>query len=172
MRPLLPIRAAMEDPDLLGLAVEGPSWCSMVALCVAAFGEPLNDNEREIFTLLTGREREPLKRVRRFVVVAGRRSGKSYIAACCGIYLAVLCDHSDNLNVGEKGIVLSIAENVEQAKVVFDYAVGIAEASPVISKRDRRRSPAKHRVQERHHNPSARRLIARPAWVDPCRLRR
>ena len=60
--------------------------------------------------------------------------GKSYIAACCGIYLAVLCDHSDNLNVGEKGIVLCIAENVEQAKVVFDYAVGIAEASPVISK--------------------------------------
>jgi hypothetical protein len=134
MRPLLSMRAALEDHDLLGLAVEGPSWCSMVALCVAAFGEPLNDNEREIFTLLTGRAHEPLKRVRRFVVVAGRRSGKSYIAACCGIYLAVLCDHSDNLNVGEKGIVLCIAENVEQAKVVFDYAVGIAEASPVISK--------------------------------------
>jgi hypothetical protein len=134
MRPLLPFRACLDDPDLLGSAVDGASWAAMKSLAIAAFGEELTPAEREIFTALTQREREPLTRVRRFVVIAGRRGGKSYISACCAVYLACLCDHSENLNIGEKGVVLCIAENVQQAKVVFDYCVGIAEASPVISK--------------------------------------
>ncbi len=134
MRPLLPFRACLDDPDLLGASMPNKSWAVMKTLCIAAFGEELTPAEREIFTALTQRKHEPLERVRRFVVVAGRRGGKSYAAANCSLYLAVLCDHSANLNIGEKGVVLCIAENVEQAKVVFDYAVGIAEASPVISK--------------------------------------
>ncbi|MGC1863677.1 MAG: hypothetical protein WA733_21790 [Methylocystis sp.] len=133
MKKIVTMREALEDPNLLGSAMDGPSWLPMKALCIAAMGEKLTDEERVHFQALTKREREPLKRVKRFVVVAGRRSGKSYQAACCCLYLGVLCNHSENLNVGEKGIVLLVAENIEQAKIVFDYAVAIAEKSPVIA---------------------------------------
>jgi len=134
MLPLLPVRTCLEDRDLLGLGIEGESWASMKTLCIAAFGEPLTPDERVVFEQLTGRPQEPLQRVKRFVVVVGRRGGKSVIAARASVYVATCCDHSAALNVGEKGIVLCVAENVEQAKVVFDYCVGIVETSPVLKK--------------------------------------
>jgi hypothetical protein len=133
VKKIVTMREALEDPNLLGSAMPGPSWLPMRALCIAAMGEALTDEERVHFQALTKRQREPLKRVKRFVVVAGRRSGKSYQAACCSLFLAVMCSHRENLNVGEKGIVLLVAENIEQAKIVFDYAVAIAQASPVIA---------------------------------------
>ena len=49
------------------------------------------------------------------------------------VYLACLCDQSENLNFGETGC-LCIAENVEQAKVVFNFAKGIIQHSPSISR--------------------------------------
>ncbi|HEY8031126.1 MAG TPA: hypothetical protein VIF02_01795 [Methylocella sp.] len=134
MKPLFSMREALTNPLLLGNAMPGPSWVAMRTLAIAAFGEPLDAAEREVFTALTKREREPSRRVKRLVIVAGRRSGKSYQAACACIYLACLCDHSENLNYGETGIVLCIAENVEQARVVFNYAKGVAEQSPTISR--------------------------------------
>jgi hypothetical protein len=133
MRPIVTMREALEDPNLLGNAMRGPTWVPIRAISIAAMGEPLTDEERVHFQALTKRQREPLKRVKRLVVCAGRRSGKSYKTACDALYLAILCDHSENLNIGEKGVVLVCAENIEQAKIVFDYAVAIAQQSPVIA---------------------------------------
>jgi hypothetical protein len=133
MRKIVTMREALEDPNLLGSAMPGPTWLPMRALCIAAMGEELTLEERVHFQALTKREREPLKRVKRFTVVAGRRSGKSYQASCCALFLAVMCDHRENLNIGEKGVVLLVAENILQAQIVFDYAVAIAQQSPVIA---------------------------------------
>jgi hypothetical protein len=134
MRPLFSMRGALTNPLLLGNAMPGPSWLAMRTLAIAAFGEPLDDDERLLFEELTKRPHEPLQRVKKLIIVAGRRSGKSFCAACAAIYLACLCDHSENLNFGETGIVLCIAENVEQARVVFNFAKGVAEQSPTISR--------------------------------------
>lgn len=134
MKPLFSMREALTNPLLLGNAMPGPSWVAMRTLAIAAFGEQLEPDERLLFEELTKRPREPGLRVKRLVIVAGRRSGKSYCAACAAIYLACLCDHSENLNFGETGIVLCIAENVEQARVVFNFAKGVAEQSPTISR--------------------------------------
>jgi hypothetical protein len=41
------------------------------------FAIELREDEREIFTELTGREREPLQRIYEFAAVIGRRGGKS-----------------------------------------------------------------------------------------------
>jgi hypothetical protein len=51
------------------------------------------------------------------------------VQAC---YIAGLCDHSDALTAGEKGVVLLIAPDTRQAKVLLDYAEGTLESSPVL----------------------------------------
>ena len=77
MIPRVPLREALSDPNLLGTAIGGDSWSSWRTLLIAAMGEALREDEREIFSQLTGREREPLQRVDQFAAVVGRRGGKS-----------------------------------------------------------------------------------------------
>ena len=60
MIPRVALREALSDPNLLGAGIAGDSWRSWRVLLIAAMGEELTEDEREIFTQLTGREREPL----------------------------------------------------------------------------------------------------------------
>ena len=46
-------------------------------LLIAAVGEEFTTAEREVFTKLTGRDREPLQMVSELVAIVGRRGGKS-----------------------------------------------------------------------------------------------
>ncbi len=55
MKPLVCIREALEDPNLLGRALEGPTWHAWRSLLIAAMGEPLKPDEMEAFTKITGR---------------------------------------------------------------------------------------------------------------------
>src|SRR5215831_3218054 len=61
--------------------------------------------------------------------------------ATLAIYLAGLCDHSDTLVRGEKGLVLLIAPDIRQAKVLLEYAQGALESTPMLTQliADRRR---------------------------------
>jgi hypothetical protein len=65
--------------------------------------------------------------------VIGRRGGKSRAIATLVVFLAVLVDHSMNLVVGERGVVLVLAQNVKQARVVLGYVVGILESVPAFA---------------------------------------
>ena len=60
------MRRALSDPNLLGNVLAGDSWAAWRVLLIAAMGEALTEDERVIFTRLTGREREPLSRVEEF----------------------------------------------------------------------------------------------------------
>jgi hypothetical protein len=62
----------------------------------------------------------------------GRRGGKTRSAAALAVFLAALCDHRDSLVVGERGIVLCIAQNQRQAAVAFNYAAGIFDSVPML----------------------------------------
>ena len=81
MRPMVSIRKALADPNLLGTTITGDSWSSWRTLLIAAMGEKLNDSERAVFSQLTGRPQEPRKRIHQFAAVVGRRGGKSRAAA-------------------------------------------------------------------------------------------
>jgi hypothetical protein len=129
--PSISIRRALDDPKLLGGALAGESWAAWRAIMIAAMGEPLKAIEREAFTRLTGRAREPLQRVEEFAAVVGRRGGKSRASSTLAVYLAALCEHK--LARGERGIVLCIAPDQRQAKITLDYATAIFEASPVLA---------------------------------------
>src|SRR6476620_10165864 len=104
MIPRVLLREALSDPNLLGTAIAGDSWMSWRILLIAAMGEELREDERAIFSQLTGREREPLQRVDQFAAVVGRRGGKSKAIATVATYIAGLCDHRDALVPGERGV--------------------------------------------------------------------
>jgi hypothetical protein len=55
MTPRVTLRQALEDPALLGSALAGSTWHAWRSLSLAAMGEPLNPDELETFTRVTGR---------------------------------------------------------------------------------------------------------------------
>jgi hypothetical protein len=132
MIPRVPLREALLDPNLLGTAIAGDSWRSWRTLLIAAMGEELGEDEREIFSKLTGRDREPLQRVDQFAAVIGRRGGKSRAMATLACYLAGLCEHTDALVPGERGVLLCVALDQRVAKIILDYAEASFERSPIL----------------------------------------
>jgi hypothetical protein len=131
MKPRTSLRAALEDPALLGKALPGDSWKAWRIILIAAMGEALTNDERPTFTALTGgREHEPLERVEEFCAVIGRRGGKSRSMATLAAYIGGLCSHQ--LVPGETGVVLLIAPDQRQAKIALDYCTAIFEQSPIL----------------------------------------
>jgi hypothetical protein len=131
MKPRTSLRAALEDPALLGRALPCDSWKAWRIILIAAMGEALTDDERPTFTALTGgREHEPLERVEEFCAVIGRRGGKSRSMATLAAYIGGLCSHQ--LVPGETGVVLLIAPDQRQAKIALDYCTAIFEQSPIL----------------------------------------
>jgi hypothetical protein len=125
------LREALDDPQLLGNVLHGDSWSGWRTLLIAAMGESLTDAERDIFRQLTRREREPSERVEEFLGVIGRRGGKSRAISVLATYIAALCPHP-TLVPGEKGIMLIIAPDQNQADICLDYCEANFRQSPIL----------------------------------------
>jgi hypothetical protein len=125
------LRDALDDQQLLGNVLAGESWSAWRTLLIAAMGGPLSDAERDIFKQLTRREREPLQRVEELVACIGRRGGKSRAISVLATYIAALCPHP-SLVPGERGIVLCIAPDQDQAAIVLDYVEANFRGSPLL----------------------------------------
>jgi hypothetical protein len=132
MRPLFTMRAALESPKLFANILAGPSWDVWRVILIAAMGEALKPAEREIFTKFTGRAKEPGQRVDEFVGVIARRAGKSRASSVLAAYLAGCCTHT-GLAPGERGRLLCLAQNREQAAVVLGFVEGIFNEVPLLS---------------------------------------
>ncbi len=132
MKPQVTLRRALTDPALLGSVLGGNSWRGWRALLIAAMGEQLTEAERETFKALTGRDREPGQRVEELFGVIGRRGGKSRAISALAAYIAGLCDHSDVLAPGERGVALLIAPDQRQAAITLDYCTAAFEATPIM----------------------------------------
>jgi hypothetical protein len=133
MKPTVTIRKAFSDPKLLGGILAGDSWRAWRTLLIAALGEELDATERALFKQITGgRDHEPGQRVEELVAIIGRRGGKSRAIATLAAYLAALRDYSHVLAPGERGVLLAIAPDQRQARVVFDYCAAIFESTPLL----------------------------------------
>jgi hypothetical protein len=127
------IDTAISDPQLLGAALgDLTPWAAWRVILRAAFGLPLSRSDGRLFSKLAGGRKPPRKRVSELWVVAGRRGGKSRMAACVSAYLAAFEDHSPKLAPGETGYVLALAASKSQARTVRDYASGFITASPIL----------------------------------------
>jgi hypothetical protein len=124
---------ALRDKRMLGAALDDiGTWATWRVAMKAAFGLPLDTQERATFAAIAG-ERAPLRRrVRELWCVAGRRSGKSRMSAAIAVYQALFVKH--RLAQGERGMVLVIAGSMDQAKTVFGYIKGFLDAAPALSR--------------------------------------
>jgi len=138
MKPKVSLRAALEDPKLLGNSIPGESWEAWRALLLAAMGEPLTDRELQHYRRLTGRQDAPPQLVHELWCVVGRRGGKTRAIAILAVYLATLCEAK--LSPGETAVVLCISMSREQASYALNYAYAALEDSPILSKLIRRRT--------------------------------
>jgi hypothetical protein len=96
----------------------------------AAFALPLDDSELATFKHVAGGRSFLSRRARELWAVAGRRSGKSRMAAALAVFLALFQRHK--LVKGETGHVLVLAATQDQAKTVFEYAVGFIESAEAL----------------------------------------
>ena len=70
--PRFPLREALSDPNLLGTAIAGDSWGSWRTLLIAAMGEELSEDEREIFKSADRPGARAATTCRQFAAVIGR----------------------------------------------------------------------------------------------------
>lgn len=128
-RPRLSIIEAIRDPNILG---DQLSAAQEAALC-ALYGLPLSDAHRALAGQCAGGAWRPGVEYREAAFICGRRSGKSdKLAANVALYEAFFRDH--HLSAGETGIVLLLAQNMRQAKVVRGYIEGKIRRSPVLQR--------------------------------------
>jgi hypothetical protein len=125
------IARAFCDKRLFAAALGDLStWQVWLTILSAAFALPLTAAQLQIFAGISGGSLPPAKAVRELWVVAGRRSGKSRMAALIAVYLALFIKHK--VAPGERPMVLVIAGSVDQARTVFGFVRGFLEASSTL----------------------------------------
>lgn len=126
---------AMRDPDLFARWFEpAASWRAWRAFLGALFGLELDAEEREIFERFTGRKRVPGSPAREAWVIVGRRGGKSRVAALVAVWLACFRDYSAVLAPGERGVVMLLAADRAQARVLFRYVRAFIARVPMLAR--------------------------------------
>ena len=123
---------ALDDPRFFkGLFKDPSTWASWRTFLKALFAQPIEDKkERKLLRKCTGLKRLPSKPARECYVIAGRRSGKSFISAIIAVFLACFFDWTPFLAPGERGSIFIIATDKEQARIIKGYVSAILNISP------------------------------------------
>lgn len=128
------IRAIQDKHLLKPLFRDMASWEAWQTFLKVLFALPLKKTEKALYRESTGRETTPGQPFREAWVVAGRRSGKSFIAALVAVFLACFRDYHSHLAPGERTMILVIAADRSQAQNIFRYVKGILASNPMLSK--------------------------------------
>lgn len=119
---------AIEDPALLGAAIKDRSTFTAWRVTLKAlFGLSMTDAEADVFRACTGRSDLPTAPFGILWLVCGRRGGKSFVMALVAVYMGIFKDWRRFLSPGERAVVLLVAADREQAKVIRRYVGGILE---------------------------------------------
>jgi hypothetical protein len=126
---------AIKDARLFGGAFRDLSTLSAWLVFLAGlFALPMSDAEAEVWRQCTGRSARPPKPFSEAWLVCGRRSGKSFVMALLGVYLACFRNYQSFLGPGEKATVMIVAADRKQARVVMRFVRGLL-AAPVLTAR-------------------------------------
>ena len=101
------------------------TWASWQAWLKAVFALPMDDSELAIFRQCTGRQAPPAKPPRECFTICGRRSGKFFVSSLTSRFIACFSSFRQHLTAGEQAVVLVLARDRDQAKIVFHYIKGI-----------------------------------------------
>ena len=110
------------------------SWAAWFAFWKASFALPMSEADLAFFRECTGRDRPPAEPPKEIAESVGRRGGKSRAAATTAAWLAVFVDWKPYLSRGERAMVLVLAADRKQARVVFRYIKSLIADHPELRK--------------------------------------
>ena len=126
MRSPISLAAAMRDPELLGGPFMAKSFWPWHCVAKVLSGEALDEREAELFRKCTGRTKLPSGRVRRLILLVGRRGGKDRFESVIAVYeAAVAADWSQVMSARQSAVVLLIGADKKQARILRRYCVGL-----------------------------------------------
>lgn len=124
---------AINDPNLFRPLFKNlATWRAWFVVLKAIFAIPMTEDERVLFTQLTGRTTPPAEQVQECWFVVGRRGGKSFIVALIAVYLACFRDYTSSLGPGERGVIMIIATDRKQARVIMRYVTAMLRSVPML----------------------------------------
>lgn len=124
---------AIHDPLLFRPLFKSlDTWRAWFTVLKAIFALEMTHEERTLFTQLTGRETSPVQPVQECWLVCGRRGGKSFIVALIAVFLACFKDYRPYLGPGERGVLMIIATDRKQARVIMRYILALIEQVPML----------------------------------------
>ena len=127
------ILEVMRDPGLFGAwFTPATLWRAWQAFLAALFGLPMDEPLLERYRQHTGRQTPPTTPATEGWLIVGRRGGKSRIAALVAVFVAAFRDYRPILAPGERGVVMVIAADRSQARVVLRYITGLLDGVPML----------------------------------------
>ena len=131
----------IRDPNLFAPWLRDPAtWRAWETFLRTLFALPLGETQDELFRRCTGREGQPETPFREGWLVVGRRGGKSFVVALIAVFLACFRDYRDYLTPGERGVIMIIAADRRQARVIFRYITALLEGIPMLDRMVERRT--------------------------------
>jgi hypothetical protein len=130
------ILEAANDPQLFKswFRDRDPStWRAWFVFLRAMFGLPMTEDDWALFKQCTGRDDRPIDGFTEAWLVVGRRGGKSLMLALIAVFLACFVDWAPYLNRGERGVVLVVAADKKQARVIFRYVRAFLMQTPLLA---------------------------------------
>jgi hypothetical protein len=128
------ILRAMTDLEVFGGAFRDPdTWRAWRAFLCGLFGLSMTGRQRELFNECTGNRAPPIGGSRETWIIAGRRSGKSFVLSLIAVYLACFKDWRPYLTTGERATVMIIASDRKQARVIMGYVRGLLTSVPMLA---------------------------------------
>jgi hypothetical protein len=117
---------AIHDPQLFRPLFKNlDTWTSWLCILRAIFGLPMDEADLLLCRELTGRQDPPLQQVQECWFAKGRRGGGSFILAVIAAYLGTFRDYRPFLAPGERGIIMILATDRRQARVIMRYLTAI-----------------------------------------------
>ncbi len=115
-----------------GLFSKTDTWAAWTVFLKAAFALPMSAAELEVFQRHTGRVVAPQEAAREVWLLVGRRGGKSRIASLLAVWLACFGDYAAYLGPGERGVVMVLAGDRSQARVLFRYVMALLRGTKMV----------------------------------------
>ena len=127
---------ALNDRNLFGETFRGSSWAAWKgSILKPLFGLPMNAKEHQLYTEISGRTEPPSNPAQEAYIVAGRRSGKSTVAAAIGVFAAIARDYRPFLSPGSLATIFIVSPDRTQSRIVFRTVRGLLEQSPMLKDR-------------------------------------
>ena len=127
MRDEMSIIDAMNDPRVFGQWFNNPSWDAWKVFLCALFALPMTEVQIDIYRHQTGRQRPPTASCREAWVCAGRRSGKSIVAALISLYVSLFRNYGPYLGPGEVATAMCVSPDRRQSRTIRRFQSGFTQ---------------------------------------------